>query len=50
MRPRQNVNEHCTPNDDDFSGFTDERLFITTGCTVRLKSFDMSNSDNEAST
>ena len=36
--------------DDDFSGFADERLFIIVGCMCRLRSFDMSNSDSDAST
>ena len=46
----QNVTEHCSPMDDDFSGFADERLFIIVGCMCRLRSFDMSNSDSDAST
>lgn len=49
-RKAQNLNLHCTPNDDASSTFIDALLFITAGSTFKLKSSDMSNSDNSAST
>lgn len=50
MVRRQNVNRHWKPSDDDFNGFIDVPLFNTAGSILRLKSGDMSNSDNDAST